>query len=395
MGPNVKAIKNKVKSLKIPRAFWGIDIDSFFEYQWNVYMSIRQTAGKTTQSLLYGLCLNAVHPDRYVIEYLRWDDSQIVRSNIETIFDTIIKFGYIDKIYNGRWNSVIYKYQTHKFFLCLKNGDGEIIDTDDEPICIVHSIQKWSDMKSSYVNNKGNYIILDECFDSSRATYTLFVQLLHVISTIGRPLAPERRDWLHILLLGNNTDEYSFLFDDFNVDVSALDFGGSITFRTEYNTNGIIRLLELGEEQKKRLEDKNIPFLGFPGKKAATFTGAATFSGKQYRHIDFELDYDECIFRRIYVKHRGRYIQLDLFRNEDKGKFVFAHFASAPKYNDNLILTIEPDNAADIYGFGKYCKKEKPLKVLKTYTGLLQENRFYYASNKCGSLIDDFIKNIV
>ena len=57
MGPNVKAIKNKVKSLKIPRAFWGIDIDSFFEYQWNVYMSIRQTAGKTTQSILLGLIL--------------------------------------------------------------------------------------------------------------------------------------------------------------------------------------------------------------------------------------------------------------------------------------------------------------------------------------------------
>lgn len=395
MGPDVKKVKAKIKSLKIPRQYWGIDIDSFFNYQWNMYLSIRETAGKTTQSIIFGLVLNSLYPDRYIIEYLRWDSSQIVRGSIETIFDVIIKFGYIEKIYNGRWNSVTYKYQTHKFYLCNKDGDGNILDQDENPVCVVHSIEKWLDIKSSYsAGGKGNYIVLDECFDTNRATYSLFVQLLNVVSTIGRPLSHDNKEWLHILLLGNNTDEYSFLFDDFNLDASTLDFGGAITFRTEYNTTGICRLLELGEEQKKRLSDKNIPFLGFPGKKAASFTGATAFSGKQYRHVDYELDYDNCIFRRCYVKHRNRYIQLELFQDEEHGKYTFCHFAAPPKYDDNLILTVEPEKSFEIYGFGKYCKNEKILRVLKLYIQNLQENRFYYASNKVGSLIDDFIKNI-
>jgi len=395
--PDLAKIKKKIKSLKIPKAYWGIDLDSFFEYQWNIYLSIRETAGKTTQSLIFGMVLNSLYPDKYCIEYLRNDDKQITRGNIENIFDVIIRYDYIDLIYGGRWNSVTYKPHVRKFYLCKKDPDGNILEEDQDAICIVHSLESAYNFKSSYVNSRGNYIVLDEVADTNRATYLLFGQLLNCISTIGRPLSPGRTEWLHILILGNNTNEFMWIFDDFQISeqVPALTYGGSITFRTEYNTTGICRLLELGEEQKKRLQDRNIPFLGFPGKKAASFTGATEWSGKTYRHADFELNYDDCIFRRCYISHRGRYIQLEYFRDEDHGPYCFAHFASEPKYNDNLILTIEPEKPFHIYGFGKYCKNDRILRVLKKYISALQENRFYYASNRVGSLVDDFIKNIL
>lgn len=396
MEPNTKLIKKKVKSLHVPKEYWGIDIDSFFEYQWNIYLSIRETAGKTTQSLIYGLVLNSLYPDKYCIEYLRNDKEQITRGNIETIFDTVVKFGYIEKIYNGRWNNITYKPHIHKFFLCTKDADGNIIDEDDDAICIVHCLENAVQFKSGYVNNRGNYIVLDEVADSKQASYTLFAKLLTCISTIGRPFSKGRTEWLHILVLGNNTNEYLWLFDDFGIakEIPTLKFGGSIPFRTEYNTTGICRLLELGEVQKKRLQDKNIPFLGFPGKKAAQFTGVTEWSGKSYRHLDQELDYHNCIFRRIYIRHRERFIQLELFREEEKGKFVFCHFSNAPKYDDNILLTIEPESAADIYGFGKYTKNEKIKRVMTEFTKCFQENRVYYASNNVGSLVDDFISNI-
>ena len=198
-------------------------------------------------------------------------------------------------------------------------------------------------------------------------------------------------------MMGNNTDPYSFWFDEFGIseDIPYLKFGGTITFKTEYNTTGCFRLLEPGEVQKKRLASKNIPFLGFPGKKAAAFTGVTEWSGKTYRHPEWELNYqEECIYRRIYIRHRGRYIQLDLFKDSDHGVYTFLHFASAPKYDDNIILTIEPDKASDVYGFGKYDKREKVRNLLLKYIGCYQENRFYYASNMVGSLTEDYIKNI-
>lgn len=396
-GPDISKVKKAIKKLNIPKDYWGIDLNTFFEYQWNIYISIRETAGKTTQSLLLGLTLAALYPDKYRIEYLRNDTAQCTRSNVETLFDTIKAFNYIEKIFNGKYNDVIYKPNIKKFFLCKTDEEGSVIDINDDPICVIHSLENWLNMKSSYnAGGKGNFILLDEFPDTSRATYAIFPQLLNVVSTIGRPLSPGARDWLHILLIGNNTDEYCFYFDDFQIseEIPFLKFGGSITFRTEYNTTGICKLLELGETQKKRLADKDIPFLGFSGKKAAPFTGESEWGGEQYKHISFELDYDECYFRRAYIYHRGRYIQIDLFNNETVGRFAFLHFASAPKFDDNLIFTIDPERASDIYGFGKYEKRDKILKVCKMITDLLKENRVYYASNKVGSLSADFIKNI-
>lgn len=397
MGPDIKKIRSEIKKLHIPKDYWGIDLDSFFTYQWNIYLSIRETAGKTTQSLLLGLVLNKLYPTHYHIEYLRNDTAQCTRSNIETLFDTINRFHYIEKIYDNKWNGVVYKSNIKKFFLCKYDGEGSVIDIEEDPICVIHSLENWLNMKSSYnAGGKGNYIILDEFPDTSRATYGIFPQLLNVVSTIGRPLSPGATDWLHILLIGNNTDEYCFYFDDFQISdqIPYLKFGGSITFRTDYNTTGICKLLELGESQKERLKNKNIPFIGFTGKKAAPFTGETEWGGEQYRHIDFDLDYERCFFRRAYIHHRGRYIQIDMFEEEERGRFIFFHFASEPKLDDNLIFTIEPERKKDIYGFGKYEKNERILKICKLIVNLYQQNRCYFASNKVGSLISDFIKNI-
>lgn len=396
MSVDISKVKKAIKKLNIPKDYWGIDLNSFFEYQWNIYLSIRQTGGKTTQALILGLQLAALYPDKYCIEYLRNDASQIVRSNVETLFDTVKKYGYIEKIFNKKYNDVVYKPITKKFYLALTDAEGSVIDEAPDPICILHSLEDWKKMKSVYNNPRGNYIVLDEFPDTDRATYKIFPELLNMVSTIGRPLAADRTEWLHILLIGNNSDEYCFYFDDFqiNEEIPYLKFGGSITFKTEYNTTGICKLLELGESQKERLKNKNIPFIGFPGKKAAQFTGESEWGGEQYKHISFDLNYDECYFRRAYIYHRGRYIQIDLFNNETVGRFAFLHFASAPKLDDNLIFTIDPERASDIYGFGKYEKREKILKACKMITDLLKENRVYYASNKVGSLTSDFIKNI-
>ena len=319
-----------------------------------------------------------------------------MRSNVETLFDTILKYDYIKKIYGGKYNNISYKPITKKFYLTLTDEEGSVIDEAKEPICSLHAVENWKALKSVYNNPRGNYIILDEFPDTDRATYKIFTELLNTISTIGRPLSSDRTPWLHILLMGNNTDEYCFYFDDFQIseEIPYLKFGGSIPFRTEYNTTGICKLLELGEVQKERLRTKNIPFLGFSGKKAAPFTGESEWGGEQYKHITFDLNYEECFFRRAYIFHRGRYIQIDLFNNEEIGRFAFFHFADTPKYNDNLIFTTDPEKASDIYGFGKYEKREKVLKACKMITDLYKENRVYYASNRVGSLTSDFIKNI-
>lgn len=396
MAANWKDVEKFIKGLKIPKEYWGIDFDTFSEYQWNFYLSIRETAGKTTQALLLGLVLNRLYPEQYTIEYIRNDTAQITRANIEDLFKTVERFNYIEKIYGYRWNTVKYHTQQRKFYLAKMDEEGSIIEEDANPICIVHSLEKATEFKSGYNNPRGNYILFDEFIDTSRATYGIFPELLTAVSTIGRPNSETRRDWLKIIALGNNTDPYSFWFDEFGVsqDIPYLKFGGSITFRTEYNTTGVFRLLEPGEIQRKRLLSKNIPYIGFPGKKAAQFTGESEWSGKTYRHFEDILDYEYCAFRRCYIFHRGRYIQMELFSDQEHGIYTFLHFSNRPQKEDNLILTLEPVYKTDVYGFGKYDKRDKVKRVMSKYISCFQENKFYYASNMVGSLTEDFIKNI-
>lgn len=393
---DISKVRRKIKELNIPKEYWGIDISSFFEYQWNMYISIRETAGKTTQSLILGLVLHELYPSQYSIEYLRNDRNQTTQTNIDSLFKTIIRYDYIAKITCGRYNSVNYYRNQKKFYLCKRDDDGAILIEDTEPVCNIHALEDALTFKSGYNNPKGNYIILDEFQDTDRATYQIFGQLLNAVSTIGRPLSPDRTPWLHILMIGNNTDEYCFYFDDFCIgdQVRTLKFGESISFRTEYNTTGICKLLELGEPQKERLRNKNIPFLGFPGKKAASFTGSSEWSGKSYRHLEWDLDYGrDCIFRRSYVFHRGRYIQLDFFQDQDHGRYIFLHFANKPLKNDNIIFTLHPADRLDVYGLGKYERRERVKKVCDVIRMGYVENRVFYASNMVGALFEDFLKN--
>lgn len=393
---DIKKVRKAIKELNIPKDYWGIDVESFFEYQWNLYISIRETAGKTTQSLILGLILHELYPEHYCIEYIRNDASQTTQQNVDTLFATVEKFDYISKITKGKYNSVQYYRNQKRFYLVKKDEDGAVLYEDTDYICAVHSVEKWQDFKSGYNNPRGNYIVLDEFQDTDRATYLIFSQLLNIVSTIGRPFSVDRTPWLHILMMGNNTDEYCFYFDDFGISdqIRTLKFGGSITFRTEYNTTGICKLLELGETQKERLRTKNIPFLGFPGKKAAAFTGSQEWAGKTYRHPEWELDYEECYFRRAYILHRGRWIQFDFFRDSDHGKYIFLHFASEPLKNDNVVFTLEPCKDYHIYGLGKYEKRERIRKICEVIRISFIENRMLYASNMVGALFDDFMKNV-
>ena len=97
---DIKKVKKAIKELNIPKDYWGIDVESFFEYQWNLYISIRETAGKTTQSLILGLILHELYPEHYCIEYIR-TMLQTTQQNVDTLFATVEKFD-ISKITKGK-----------------------------------------------------------------------------------------------------------------------------------------------------------------------------------------------------------------------------------------------------------------------------------------------------
>lgn len=391
---DIKAIQKEIKNLKIPPEYFNIPLEDIFKNDFTILLSIREDSGKTSSALLFGMVLYKLYGT--TCEYLRNDKNQVTKGKIETLYKTVKSFGYIEKCFGSRWNDVIYKSQVKKFYLAKRDSDGIIIEEDTEPLCVVHSTEEAESYKSSYSNPKGDYIVLDEMFDSGRSPYKLWTDLMTAISTIGRPGSRGREDRCFCLMLGNNSNMYSQWFDDFCISeqIPDLRYGSVIRWETALGTTGTCRLLEISERQKEKIKNRRIRFFGFPTKKAAQFIGTAEWSGKSYPHPDSTMDYHRKQYDRLFILHRDRYIQLELYKYEESYK-VLAHFSRKPMLDDNIIMTLFPgDKRGEVYGYGQYQDNERVKKVISTFFRLKNENRWLYASNLVGEVIDDYQKSV-
>lgn len=396
---NIKKIEQEMNRLNIPKQYRNIIIPELFTTNYSIYVSIRENAGKTTEGLLIGTILNYLHGS--VLEYIRSDSDQARRKSVENLFGTLIDCGYIEKIFRGKYNSVQYFSQQKKFILVKRDKEGAIIDKADDVFCAVHSNEEWATIKSAYNSPKSYFIFYDEFMDTKRATMNQWEEFMNNISTIGRP--DSRRDedgksLVHVLMTGNNSNVYSPWFDDFCIsdEVRDLRFGNSFRKVTTLGTSIFFKLLDPDESIRAKVHEGRIDFFGFLTKKAAAFTGISEWSGKTFPHLDVNLN-DPSVHKsydRLFIRHRNKLLQLELYYSKNKREFVFVHFASEPYKDDNIILTLTPKEKCEVYGRAEYENNQFIYNLVRRYFRLKAENRFMYASNFCGEILDDYEKNI-
>ena len=369
-----------------------MDLEAINNHDISMFLSVRKDAGKTTQAIIIGMVLNKLYG--YEIEYLRIDDSQTREANIDNIFSVITKFDYITKIYDGKWNGIEYKKRVKRFYL-VKREDEEIIARSERPILLIHSLQQYNDMKSAYNNVNGNWLVIDEMFDTSRSTSSMVLELANQISTITRD-----RNEARVVMLGNNLNKYSFWFDEFGImdQIENLNYGGYIDHTTTYGTTIYCTLFDISESKRQDVLKRKIRFYGLDSPKMAAFNGLQAFAGNQWQHIqdDEMLDPKYLLYNRVYIFHRGRYIQLAIYYN-GKQEYIFLHWANKPQLDDNIILTASPDaqNRQHIYGFGKLCQNQNIKAKLDIIQSLRDQKLWFYSSNSVGDLVYDYFKSII
>lgn len=387
---NYNEIMKQVKRIGIPKEYQHLKIDKMFNHDYYIMMSIRKDAGKTTNVLLIGLILNYLYGE--TIEYLRNDESQIKKASSETMFDVILQHDYIKKLWNGEYNSIKYHSQVKKWNLTLIDDEGNIVKECETPCCVLHSLEKYVDIKSTYNNPKGNYIVWDEFPDTQRSTFNQIIELQNQISTIGRG-RPENR----VIMLGNNVSKYLQIYEELTIekDVPLLNYGDSFEMTTEFGTTLYCELLPLSFEKKEEIKKKSLRFTGFNTPKMNAFNGLDAWQGTAHQHLPDEnlLSSDNLITNRVYIHHRNRYMQLCCYTDDEFGEFVFVHYARKPKLDDNIILTLTPKSKYEFYGYGKFAP-EYLREVLYAIIGQRIQNRWYYASNSVGDIIEDYFKEM-
>lgn len=398
---NEKEIEKEWKKLNVPKKYNKMVFDTkiMMENQIIMTLGLREDGGKTTNALLKVLCMAKTKDFKCHIQYQRCDKNQITEQNISSLFDTIVNCGYIETLTDGKYNNVKYVPHQHKFYFSnVQVIDGERIETIcDDFFCRAICLEKYIDYKSAINDPYADIIVFDEIFDTSRSTQRQMIELMNNVSTFFRPLdrQDEKGAYGKLILLGNTTNKFSFWFDEFCIarDIENLKFGSYIRQVTELGTTFSCHLLAQSEELKEKHVKSNIAFFGFNTPKMNAFNGLQEWQQDTYQHILYDdmINDSTLLDGNIFLYFRNRYVRLEVYKHNEIGHFIFAHYSKQPKHA-KVIFTEKPQEVNHVFGFGEREISTSLKNGCKTIYNIIASNRMYYASNSVGQFISEYSK---
>lgn len=152
------------------------------------FVTSYRNGGKTTNILIWAMCANKIYGSR--MSYIRTNKTMTTRNKIMTLFDSINTTvddtgkNYIQKIYNDKYNRVMYFYNEKCFKLVREDMSADELKTA-EILCYVHSIDTNDELRSGFSDNRLDIILYDECIDN-KVNNTTLINFLHIVSTFLR-----------------------------------------------------------------------------------------------------------------------------------------------------------------------------------------------------------------
>lgn len=191
--------------------YFTLDAIDKVHAQWNVIFGQRSN-GKTFSVLTRGLDNYAKDGKQIAIVRRYLDD--IMPSKISTIFNGIVKDGYIERLFSKteeKWTDVV--FTKRKFYLARWEGKGDSkkLVADTKPFAYVFALTEEEDYKqNSYPDI--TTVFFDE-FLSRRGYLTdEFVIFCNIVSTIKR-----LRTDVTIYLVGNTINQYCPYFSEMGI----------------------------------------------------------------------------------------------------------------------------------------------------------------------------------
>ena len=369
-----RKVKEEFRKLNIPKDVYSPMHLPFDKAKYNVLLSER-SRGKTTNILLFGMCMHKLYGT--TIEYIRKKEDQITKKITINLFTTILEYDYIEKLTDGKYNSIW--YNARRWYYCLVDEDGNVIEKAPTHFMSMLSIDRNETYKSGYNAPRGDFIVYDE-FISKYYYADEFLYFTDLLKTIIRDrLSPI------IFMLSNMIDKNSEYLDELMISdqVMLMSVGDSSLITTKKGTNIYVELLEMSKKTiTPRRQLSNKLYFGFDNPKLINITGG-DWVVENYPHIPKKIEYDSVI-NNIFMKFSSNFIRLEVVTYNDQF-FVFCTKFTSVIYDDSIILTLEPPNKRnEIYGLGRG-------KVFKFIWSLYDDKRFRYQSNTIGAWIDKYV----
>lgn len=361
-------IRKEYKRLKVPKDFYSPANLPFESAKYFVGVSERST-GKTTNWVLWGMVMNRLYQTQ--IQYIRQSREMITPKNLNQFMDVIVKNGYIEKITDGKYNSCEYFARGWRY---MRIKDGEIVEKAKLPFMVCLSLDDNEIYKSSYNAPFGDIIIFDE-FVSKRYWPNEFVTFCDLVKTIIRErISP------FVVMLANTTDRYNEYFRELQIQDEILRIKVNEYFVKQTDKGTTIFCELIGNKNIER-EKLNELFFGFKNPRLTSITGG-DWAIDNYQHITRE----DCrvVNKGHYIEFSGYLVQIEICFNDRLGLFVKAHRASKT-YPESVIYSV--DGVKD----KRYRHRFGFSKTDKLIFTLFNRNKFYYANNEVGNMVNSYI----
>lgn len=366
-----RLIRRNYRALGCPPDVYDPTTAPLEQCRWIVNLSDR-SAGKTTNWLLMGLIMYRMYGTQ--IQYVRNGADEIAPKNCANIMATIIDCGYIARITDGQYNTVVYR--ARRWYLARTDDAGTVVDRDDTHCMFAADVYGGETIKSAYNAPRGDVIIFDE-FISTRWVCQ-FVKFCDLCKTFVR----DRRS-ATIIMLSNTIDKYSKYFNDLEIvdDISAMRIGDNRIITTARGTNIYVDIIGITDRRRRRRQIVNQLYFGFTRPEMSAITGD-DWAMTNAPHIpDGDAD---MVYNNIYISYADKLARLDVVDHATLGICVYVHWATRT-YDDSIILTLD-----DIYD---------PRAIYRLGTGRLRDmllglytrNKYYYAANDVATYLASYL----
>lgn len=384
-----KQVKKECDRLKIfPKEYYNPFNSNFEPYPWICLLSER-SLGKTTGWLLLGMVCNKLFGT--VPEYVRLTGEMTKPKALQDLFKTILACGYVEKITDGRWNSVTYFMNRWKY--CNIDDDGKIIEKDVNTLFHVYDLCHTNGLKSTYNNPDGDLIILDEFVDNQTPYQDFFFYLCDSMSTVFRT-----REDCKCVMLSNTINPRSIWFTEMGIvnEVNNCRLGERKLCQCGETT--VYLELVINKNVSKVKQTINKLYFGFKNPKLNSITGSDTWAYSQYaiyekgytdddgQYIKYQCDY---LARNIFLKCDGFYIQTVICKHEKYGLCVLARPWDIKPREDDIILV--PDTPVEM---GEHNLRELPELYKVMFSELYNNCKWYYRNNTSAISVRSFISQI-
>lgn len=373
-----KMIEKELKKSGVyPQGYWNPLYVNLQNNDLTMQLSER-SIGKTTGWLLYGIEMYIKYG--VIIHYIREDRRHLNRAYVKDLFSTICHCGYIDKLTDGKYNHVVYNSMQRKWYFALLDENGEVTETDKQHFMIGLSCDMSDNLKSSYVCDKADFIIVDEFCSQAQRNY--FSDLYNIISTLVR-----ERDSVKIIFLSNTIDRTHWIFDEFPLRevIDSLEEGQIVKFTTELGMRFYVEFV-YHEETRQRKEFVNRHIFGFKNNKLNAIKGGG-WNMKLYPHLEKGIDF-ETVVNYIAVETTSCYLALDVVII-DNHHYLYCH-KRTHLYDDTIIYTTNNlmFDSRKRYGFGCGTGFDKFI------WNFVKNGLVLYGHNRDGMLLDSYIKKV-